>query len=203
MSKRLFMAAIVAISSALLSPVMAQQRPGPPGSVPTGNPRENASDIQGRSNEMERVRRDAAQPKPDPDPRFPEIKEDFERLQVINSGDLQAGASSEMLDYKKISNAAAEIKKRATRLKSNLFPAESEKQSKGKGQDTEDQQDLKSLLAALDRAITSFVTNPIFQNTRVVDPKDSTKARHDLETVIKLSTRIKKEADQLNKAGGG
>jgi hypothetical protein len=152
---------------------------------------------------MERVRRDAAQPQPDPDPRFPEIKEDFERIQVINSRDLQAGASGEGLDYKKVSDAAAEIKKRATRLKSNLFPAESEKQSKGKGQATEDPQDLKSMLAALDRAITSFVTNPIFQNTKVVDPKDSTKAQHDLETVIKLSTRIKKDADQLNKAGSG
>jgi uncharacterized protein YdhG (YjbR/CyaY superfamily) len=203
MSGRLLTAAIVIIAASFSSPVSAQQ-PGPP---PGGGDKNLGSDVmpgvKGRSNEMERVKRDIEKPekKKSAEETFPQIKEDFEQIQSVNSNVLQATASGAALDYARISDAAAEIKKRATRLKSNLFGTENEKQSKEKEEKV--QQDLKTLLPALDDAINSFVHSPMFQNTKVVNPEDSAKARHDLEIVIKLSTRVGKEAERLKKENGG
>ena len=58
------------------------------------------------------------------------------------------------------------------------------------------------MLAALDKAIHSFVSNPMFTNLNVVNAQKSVQARRDLEQVIKLSTRLRKEADKLRKASG-
>jgi hypothetical protein len=186
----------------LLQTAAAAQPGGPPPGGGDRNLRDSMSDIKGRSNEIERVKREGGKPASNPEERFPQIKEDYERIQIVNSEVLQAGAPGEAKDYGRVSEAASEIKKRATRLKSNLFAADSEKQSKEKGQDAEEPRDLKALLAALDSALNSFIGNPIFQNTKVVDPEDSLKARQDLEKVIKLSARVGKEADKLKKAGG-
>jgi hypothetical protein len=126
-----------------------------------------------------------------PAARFPQIKEDFERIQLINSNVLQPIASARGFDYGRISEATGEIKKRATRLKSNLFPSESKIQAKQSEEQTKLRQDLKSLLTELDKAIISFVHNPIFQNTRVVDPQDSERAEKELEKIINLSARTR------------
>jgi hypothetical protein len=203
MNKRLLLAAVVSFASALLFPAAARAQVGPPpGAIGDKNLRDEADPTRARSVEMERVKRDADKPEDKAAPSFPQIMEDFERIQIINSDVLQAGAPGSAPDYRRISEAASEIKKRAARLSSNLFPPETEKQSKGKNEEAEEPQDLKSLLSAVDGAIISFVNNPIFQNTKVVNPEDSAKARRDLDKVIKLSTRISKEADKLKKAGG-
>ena len=102
-------------------------------------------------------------------------------------------------DYQVISESAAEIKKRAIRLKSNLFPPESGKKSKEAKSAPEDQE-LKSLLTLLDNSIASFTHSPIFQNAKVVNPEDSTNAQKELENIIKLSTRIVLEADRIKKS---
>ena len=203
MSKHLFLAAVLIITSTLSS-VVAQEH-GPPAGGSDRNLREEASPIKGRSNEMERVKRDAEKPErregPEsrPAPNFSEIKEDFERIQLINNDVLQANASSGKLDYQVISESAAELKKRAVRLKSNLFPPESGKKSKEAKPAPEDQE-LTSLLALLDNSITTFTHSPIFQNAKVVNPDDSTNAQKELENIIKLSTRIVSEADRIKKS---
>lgn len=203
MSKRLFLVAVLVIMPTLTSVVA--QTPGPPAGGSDKNLRDEMSPIKGRSNELERVKRDAEKPeksnKPDkpesrPAPNFAEIKEDFERIQIINNDVLQASGTP---DYQVISESAAEIKKRATRLKSNLFPPESGKKSKEAKPAAEDQE-LKSLLSLLDNSIASFTHSPIFQNAKVVNPEDSTNAQKDLENIIKLSTRIVLEADRIKKS---
>src|ERR1044071_3155503 len=202
MRGRLLAAAIVIIAATVSSPVMARQREAPPGAGDKNLGSDVMPGVKGRSNEMERVKRDAEKPekKNNAEETFPQIKEDFEQIQHVNSEVLQAVASGGGLDYARISEPAAEIRKRATRLKSNLFGTESEKQPKAKEEKAE--QDLKTLLPALDAAVTNFVHSPMFQNTKVVNPDDSAKARHDLEDVIKLSTRIGKEAERLKKEKG-
>jgi hypothetical protein len=203
MSVRLLAAAIVIIAATVSSTVLAQQ-PGPP---PGAGDKNLGSDVlpgvKGRSNEMERVKRDAEKPekkKDDAEGTFPQIKEDFEQIQHINSSVLQANTSGAAFDYARISDASAEIKKRAARLKTNLFGADNEKQTKEK--EEKGQLDMKTLLTALDDAISKFVHSPIFQNTGVVNPDDSAKAKHLLEDVIKLSTRVGKEAERLKKENG-
>jgi hypothetical protein len=194
------MAAGMLIAAALWSPTLAQQ-PGPPPGAGDRTLRDELPGVKGRSNEIERVKRDAEKPEKKPEETFPQIKEDFERIQLVNSNVLQAPAPGSAPDYGRMAEAAAEIKQRAARLKTHLFGAEPGKQPKEK--EDKSQPELKSLLSALDAAISAFVNSPIFQNTKVVNPEDSAKAKRDLEDVIKLSGKIGKEAARLKKEGGG
>ncbi len=203
MNKRLFLVAVIVTVLTLFSSAVAQEHGPPPGGSDK-TIRDVVSDVKGRSIEMERVRRNSDKREDPPaTSNFPQIKEDFERIQIVNSDVLQANPTGGPLAYERISEGAAEINKRATRLKSNLFaePAKQSKKSEPKepepgGQD----QELKALLTLLDNSITSFSQSPIFQNTKVVNPEDSTNAQKELEQVIKLSARITLEADRMKKA---
>jgi hypothetical protein len=201
MNSRLCLATIAVITLILSTPVLAQQ----PGSITTGtSPRDRAIDDKYRSDEIERIKREAEQPeRANPAPRFPAIKADFEQMQIINSDVLQTDAARQTPDYRQVAAAATEIKNRATRLKSNLFSLAAEKQSTEKGARTIEPQDIRSLLAALDDAIQTFVSNPMFTNLNIVDVQHSATARRDLDRIIKLSALIRKEADKLKKAAGG
>ena len=183
-SRWLFLVIVIASSSS----VQAQRSP-------TVSPKDKSIEDKFRSDEIERVRRSAATRNDRPTARFPQIKEDFERIQLINSDVLQASPFDKGLDYRSISKAAAEIKKRATRLKLNLFPSDSKERDRKIEEQAKAPQDLRSLLTELDKAISSFVHNPIFENTRVVDPEDSLRAERDLEKIISLSTKTKKKAE--------
>jgi hypothetical protein len=175
------------------------------GVMPPGASDKNLEDrnIKNRSNELERIKRDAQKPKTkqNAEPNFALIKEDFEQIQLLFDNTIvKVYKSSTVIDYKQISKASAEIKERAARLKSNLFPVKSKKSKDGKEETVETaviQSDVKTLIMNLDAAITAFVGSPIFQNTKVVDPKDSEKTMLDLENVIKISAALEKEADKL------
>ncbi len=201
MLRRLLVAAVAVVAVTSSSDALAQ---GPPPGGPDKNMKSETDGARARSTELERVKRDAEKPDrkagESPEDKFPQIKEDFERIQIVNGEVLQAGGSP---DYGRLSEAASEVRERASRLKSNLFAAESEKKPKAEGVEEEARTDLKSLLSALDEALARFVNSPMFQNTKVVNPHDSAKAKGDLDEVIKLSTRVLKEADKLKKPGGG
>lgn len=197
MNKRLLLAAILLTLPTLASSAIAQEH-GPPAGGSDRNLKESASDIKGRSVEMERVERETKKRDSRPAPSFAEIKEDFERIQIINGDVLQAKFPNGTPNYERISEAAGEITSRAMRLKSNLFATDSRKQSKEGKSDTEDRE-LKSLVKLVDDSIASFTNSPMFQNLKVVTPKDSLTAQKDLEKIIELSGRIKKEADRLKK----
>jgi hypothetical protein len=146
---------------------------------------------------MERLKRDAEKPesRTNPTPNFTEIKEDFERLQVVNS-EVQVSGSSATPNYELISKGVEEINKRATRLKGNLFPSQSAKKPKEVKLATP-QPELKLILIALDNSIVRFTKSPMFQNVKLIDSEDSKKAQEDLEKIIKLSSVITIEADRL------
>ncbi|MGI9036457.1 MAG: hypothetical protein ACR2GD_10525 [Pyrinomonadaceae bacterium] len=129
--------------------------------------------------------------------RFPEIKEDFERIQTVNANLLQSNALKDAPDYKTINKAAADIKKRAARLKKNLFPQNSNETVKGSNKNSEKSAlvdlskfALKPLTIALDNEIYRFVSNNIFQNINVVNLDDSLKAQNELAVIIKICTAI-------------
>jgi hypothetical protein len=208
MNKRQFFAAILVIVSIPYSAAVAQDH-GPPAGGSDRNLRDSASDVKGRSNEIERVTRDAKKPEsrrsenspaPAPAPDFEQIKGDFERIQIINADVLQAPVPSGGHDYERISESASELNNRAIRLRSNLFPPKPSKESKEK-QPQAEEQDLKSLLSSLDDSINSFAHSPMFQNTKVVTPEDSATAQKNLDAIIKISARIRNEADRRKKPG--
>jgi hypothetical protein len=131
---------------------------------------------------------------------YVQIKEDFGRLQTVHNQMMVMTFSNNVLDYKRISEASSEIKKRAARLMSNLPLPESEggaqTQSPLKGLDELDRGEVKPALLSLDELVMRFVNNPVFQSPEIVDVQQSAKARNDLEAIIKLSAKIKKSTER-------
>ena len=132
-----------------------------------------------------------------------QLKHDFENLQTVHNQMMEMTFSNNVLDYKLISEASAEIRKRAARLKSNLPLPEAEKDVVGqplKGWDEINRGQMKPALLVLDDLVMRFVMNPIFQQPEVLDLQQSSQAKRDLEDIIKLSGKIKKGAEKLAKA---
>jgi hypothetical protein len=138
-----------------------------------------------------------------PDPRlvFTQIREDFLRIQVINAELAQAIEQPGALDFKAVGQAAAELKKRASRLKFNLSLPEPEERSERPKVEVEvGAEGLRAALVALGPLIEGFAHNPVFKETKVVDARLSAQARRDLEAIIELSGQVKKSSAQLHKA---
>jgi hypothetical protein len=182
--------------------ILGQASPAPPGA---GDRSIGDRTIKDRSIELERIDREmhksdkpsesAAQPD------FAQVKEDFEQIQVsFDVGVVRTYKMSNPIDYKKIAWSSDDIKDRAIRLKANLFPAKPKK-----SKDKKDEavavvapmpSDVKTLIMALNDSLASFVASPIFRNAKVIDPKDSEKARLDLEAIIAQSTSLSQEAEK-------
>lgn len=165
--------------------------------------------IKDRSMELERIKREMYKE----DSRFPEdarqmnvarIKKDFERIQVVfDTGIVRTYRMSNPMDYGKISESASELRERALRLRSNLFPDLSKKNkeeaagvaaAKLVGSPSEV---VRNLIIGLNGSLAAFVASPIFQNIKVVDPGASEKARLDLETVIAQSLELSEKARKM------
>ncbi len=202
MSRRLL--PLVILASLIAPPPAARAgQLGPPGGVRSNNPKDKLMEDKLRTTEIERVRRAAAkhESRTARDQNFPAIKEDFERMQLVNNA-LQEAASAGA-DYGRIAEGAAEIRKRAARLGASLFPPTGDRQQSSQTPSAAERAgDLKALLSELDGAIRGFVSNPMFGNTKVVNVPDESEARRYLERIIRLSGKAKQAADRLKKSNG-
>lgn len=123
---------------------------------------------------------------------FKRMKEDFEQLQLTNNRLYETTHSNVVLDYAQLRKDAADIKKRAARLKNDLLLPEPEKDEEPKNVGKElSPEDPKAMVSALNDLVKSFVQNPVFQQPNIVDAKLWSKARGDLEAIIKLSEQIR------------
>jgi hypothetical protein len=129
-----------------------------------------------------------------------QIREDFVRIQVVNN-DLAAAASrGGALDLEFVARSAAEIKKRAGRLRDNLVLPEYESVfvvPEARGSASEQ---LKSSLGTLKELIRDFVMNPLFEKADLIDLQLAAKARRDLDDIMELCGRVKKNSAELGKA---
>lgn len=129
-----------------------------------------------------------------------EVNEDFERLRAINEEIKTAAAPATPFNFKSLSDNALEIKKRGTRLRSNLAALpKNEKEDKAKEPVPTDDGQLRSLLASLNASLSSFLSNPVFSDMGTLDNQLALKARRDLEYVIGLSDVLKNGAEKLSK----
>jgi len=127
-----------------------------------------------------------------------EVKEDFAGIQDINAAIIRLYKSGAPPDYKGLSQAMAEIRRRAERLRANLvLPSGNGEGPKGKN--PTDAKPGRSPLLDLNDLITSFVTNPLFANPNTIDAELGAAAKHDLDCIVDLSDRISKSADKLSK----
>jgi hypothetical protein len=129
-----------------------------------------------------------------------EVNEDFERLRAINEEIKTAAAPATPFNFKSLSDNALEIKKRGTRLRSNLAALpKNEKEDKAKEPVPTDDGQLRSLLGSLNASLSSFLSNPVFSDMGTLDNQLALKARRDLEYVIGLSDVLKNGAEKLSK----
>ncbi|MEP7074193.1 MAG: hypothetical protein ABI878_00170 [Acidobacteriota bacterium] len=162
-----------------------------------------------RSSELERIRRDMY--KKDAGPlgngrqmNFASIRKDFEKIQVLfDTGIVKTYKVSNPIDYKKISDSASELRQRAVRLRSNLFPDQFKKSKDARADvapislTEEPSAVVRKLIIGLNSSLAAFVDSPIFQNIKVIAPEASAKARVDLETVIAQTTALSEKAGKI------
>ena len=133
-----------------------------------------------------------------------QTKQDFKRIQLVRNDMVDNLVAKKPLDYKLISEQAAEINKRSNRLKSFIIPTApvDAKTNEGKKDELKrpveyDTAALNGALGQLCNSIFSFTGNQMFTDPRTVDAQKATKANSDLLSVIELSDNIKRSADRL------
>jgi hypothetical protein len=131
--------------------------------------------------------------------RAAQLVQDLERLWQINTETIVPLSSAQTVNYKSLSQATAEIKDRATRIKNIVALPLEEKKGEKIVYDT-DSAKLGSMLPELDRAITSFFGNPVFHVNSPNDAELRSAAARDLAAIIKLSQTINKIAKALSKS---
>jgi hypothetical protein len=129
-----------------------------------------------------------------------QIKEDYVRLQVVNKDLSKAASQPTPLDLKEVAKSTAEMKKRAERLLENLaLPEPQEEAARSRPNDIEREEQLKASVLALGQLVERFVRNPIFREVNVIDAQASTRARRDLQSIITISDRLKRESEKLDR----
>jgi len=128
-----------------------------------------------------------------------QLSQDLERLWQINTETIVPLSSAETLNYKNLSQATAEIKDCATRIKYIVaLPLGDKKGEKIRYE--ADAAKLGAMLPELDRVIKSFYGNPVFRVNSPNDVELRSAAGRDLEAIIKLSQTISKIAKSLSKS---
>lgn len=192
----------------ILPPSLAAQAgPNPPARGSRGSTSDTFRDMQQREMNIRRleIERDTSKK-----PAFEvskeaikQVNEDFTRIQEINAEIMHDYVSGAKPDYKHISEAMAEINKRAGRLKTNLLlPPSDAMGNEQAAPNGSNERSSRSPLLDLNDLITRFITNPIFKNSETIDVATGTRAKRDLEDIIDLSHRISKSADKLSKPPG-
>jgi hypothetical protein len=131
---------------------------------------------------------------------FPQINEDFQRIQVIHNEMVRMLQPDKGLNYDRLADLTGDMKKRGERLRENLALPAPDKTATERVSDAIDEAHLKNTIADLHDVIVSFVANPMFKNIGVVEPKTIESATKDLNNLIDLSDEIKREAKTLGKS---
>jgi hypothetical protein len=129
-----------------------------------------------------------------------QLNQDFKRVQIIRNDLARAVTSGSALDYRRVSDAAAEVRKRSIRMQTYLAlrrEGDDAKQQQQEDEAAHDEAQLKEALARLCHRIDSFVANPRFKSPGVFDVDATTKAARDLREMIALSQQIKGGAERL------
>ena len=128
-----------------------------------------------------------------------QITEDYEHIQLVNNDLSKATSDPNSLDLKLAAESASEIRKRSERLLNNLalpeLPADMERVK----MPAEGEEQIRPSLGMLRRLVERFVRSPLFREVNVIDAQVSTRARRDLEGIIELSGRLKKDCEKYGK----
>lgn len=192
--------ALIALPLVLLSvlPVFAQTPGGPPPINRTNAERVRQQDMSRREYDLRTFGTEPGAPKDrrQVEALMAQTEEDFNRIMTLHNEIARVLGSKNELNYRFVSDATAEIKKRASRVQNSLGLGLSDEEALELEKSTKDEP-IKDSLIKLCNQIRSFVTNPSIENPNIINAEQMTKARRDLESLIQLSGRIKKDADKL------
>lgn len=208
---RVLLSILLILAASVVSSLFAQRAPAGAGTPPGGGDKNLANDgIKARSVEMERMKQElksseaalVAPVNKQIAAKFPEIKEDYEGIQVAQAAIVKAYTMGKTIDYALIESSADAINKRAQRLDSNLFALPVTKKthpaSDEKSQDkVEKPVSIKDLIVDLDNAIGGFVSSKFFANINVIEPDVAISTRTDLINILHLSEKLAAEARRL------
>lgn len=159
--------------------------------------------ISKREADLRTIEMDTTTRKRDPREVLVEVNEDLGRLKILNEGiSANATGNNESPNYKNIVESVAEIKKRATRLKGSLALPKEENEEKSAGFKDAEKAELQLALTELSKLLDSFLHNPIFSDSGPLDMRLAAKARRDLEDIIVLSEKVRKNAEKRSKSPG-
>jgi len=128
-----------------------------------------------------------------------QLREDFEKLYSIGTERLVLLSSAPSLDLKSLTDATADLKTRANRIKYTIPILQIA--DKGEGIRYEEYPDcLVTMLPELTRLVNSFLGSPVFRLSSPNDAQLRLKASRDLDAIIKLSDTVNKIAKRSVKA---
>jgi hypothetical protein len=191
--------ALIALPLILLSVAsVSAQSAGPPPVNKVNAERMRQQDMSRREYDLRNFGNESTAPK---DKRqvealMAQTEEDFNRILTLHNEIARALTSQNDLNYQFVSDATAEINKRASRVQHSLALGLSDEEAR-ELQKSKDEP-IKDSLIKLCNQIRSFVTNPSIENPNTINVDQMKKARRDLESLIQLSGRIKRDADKLS-----
>ncbi|HBB86728.1 MAG TPA: hypothetical protein DC047_03825 [Blastocatellia bacterium] len=149
------------------------------------------------------TRPESAAPKRDPQEIMAEVNDDLHQLQTLTGSiSTHAAATDQPLNYQSILADVTEIKKRSVRLRTDLALPQGGKDEKRDSFKDAEKGELQPALAALNKLLDSFLHNPIFSDAGAVDVQLAGKARRDLEDIVVLSDKVRKNAEKRSKLSG-
>jgi hypothetical protein len=176
----------------------SQTAPNPPGAAV----REGHRAMDDYDRDINRMKNDARATRERRQNMFPQINDDFQRVQVIHNELVRMLHSDKGLDYGRLAELSGDLKKRVTRLRENLALPQAEQSTEpAKRPDVIDDQQVRKDIVALHDLVVSFVGSPLFRNLGVIDPKVMDEATNDLNNIIDLSEEMKRAAKLLDKKG--
>jgi hypothetical protein len=169
-----------------------------------GGIRESRQSMDEYDRDINRMKNDAAAARDRRRSLFPQINDDFQRVQVIHNELVRMLKSEKSLDYDRLADLTGELKKRGARLRENLaLPQGKETSDQAKRSDVIDDPQVRKDIVTLHDLVVSFIGSPLFKNLGVVDAKVIDQATDDLDKIIDLSDEIKRSAKLLDKKGAG
>jgi hypothetical protein len=165
----------------------------------TPGDRARMRDLDRREEQVTALERETTR-KRDPKEILVEVNEDLSRLNELNQGLLaNVTGNNQPPNYKDIVGSLTEIKKRAIRLKSSLALPQEDNEEKSAGFKDAEKAELQPALAALNKLLDGFLHNPIFSDSGPLDMRLAARARRDLEDIIVLSEKLRKNAEKRSK----
>jgi hypothetical protein len=203
--------ASVLFISLLITATALAQRPAGAGPPPVNSPKLENADRDARQGALRGAEIDATrdrQNKERLEAGIVQVKQDFTHLQVVRNQIAHNLVAKKPHDFTLISDQTKDINKVANRLKAFMMARATENKDQEKDANAPSEfngEDMTGALVKLCKTIDSFVENPALKNA--VDAQqldkikdDKARADADLLTIIQLSDKIQKSADNLKQS---